>query len=215
MHLKRQKSPKNWPIYRKGTKYIVRPRFSIGKGLPLLIILRDVLGVVQNRKEAKRALHEKQILVNNKIARDERNNVLLLDTISILPMKKYYRLSLSDKGKFGVKEIKESEANQKISKIVNKKILKGKKIQLNLSDGRNFISDIKCNINDSAKINLKEKKIESCLELKEKAKVIVFAGKHMGGIGIIKKINKEEKMAKLDIDKKIVNTLISQFMVIE
>ena len=215
MHLKRQKSPKNWPIYRKGTKYIVRPRFNIGKGLPLLIILRDVLGIAQNRKEVKKALHEKQILVNNKIATDERNNVLLLDTISILPMKKHYRLGLSDKGKFGVTEIKESEANQKISKIVNKKILKGKKIQLNLSDGRNFISDIKCNTNDSAKINLKEKKIEGCLGLKEKAKVIVFAGKHTGGIGTIKKINQEKKMAELDINKKIVNTLISQFMVIE
>ena len=215
MHLKRQKSPKNWPIYRKGTKYIVRPRSNIGKGLPLLVILRDVLGIAQNRKEVKKALYEKQILVNNKIAMDEKNNVLLLDTISILPLKKHYRLGLSDKGKFEVKEIKENEANQKISKIVNKKILKGKKTQLNLSDGRNFISDIKCGINDSAKINLREKKIEGCLGLKEKAKVIVFAGKHSGGIGMIKKINKEKKMAELDIDKKIVNTLISQFMVIE
>lgn len=215
MHLKRQKSPKNWPIYRKGTKYIVRPRSNIGKGLPLLVILRDVLGIAQNRKEVKKALHEKKILVNNKIAKDERNNVLLLDTISILPLKKHYRLGLSDKGKFEVKEIKESEANQKISKIVNKKILKGKKIQLNLSDGRNFISDIKCSINDSAKINLKEKKIEGCLGLKEKAKVIVFAGKHTGGIGTIKKINQEKKIAELDINKKIVNTLISQFIVIE
>jgi small subunit ribosomal protein S4e len=215
MHLKRQKSPKNWPIYRKGTKYIVRPRSNIEKGLPLLVILRDVLRIAQNRKEVKRALHEKQILVNNKIARDERSNVLLLETISILPLKKHYRLGLSDKGKFEVKEIKENEVNQKISKIVNKKILKGKKTQLNLSDGRNFISDIKCNINDSAKINLKEKKIEGCLGLKEKAKVLVFAGKHTGERGTIKKINQEKKMAELNINKKIVNTLISQFMVIE
>jgi len=215
MHLKRQKSPKNWPIYRKGTKYIVRPRSNIGKGLPLLVVLRDVLGIAQNRKEVKKALYEKQILVNNKVARDEKNNVLLLDTISILPMKKHYRLVLSDKGKFEVREIKEIGVNQKIAKVVNKRILKGKKIQLNLSDGRNFISDIKCNINDSVKINLKEKKIEGCLGLKEKAEVIVFAGKHSGGMGVIKKINKEKKMAELDINKKIVNTLISQFMVIE
>lgn len=215
MHLKRQKAPKNWPIYRKGTKYVVRPSSNIQKGIPLLIILRDILKIAQNRKEVKKAIHAKHILVDNKIAGDEKNSILLFDTISILPLKKYYRLGISKKGKFEVKDIKESEANTKISKIINKKILKNKKTQLNLIDGRNFISEIKCNTNDSVLINLKEKKIEKCLGLKEKARVIVFAGKHSGGIGTIKRIDTKKKTAELDIDKKIVDVLIDQFMIIE
>ena len=113
MYLKRQKAPKNWPIHRKGTKYIVRPRSNIQKGVPLLIILRDMLKIAQNRKEVKKSLHAKHILVNNKIILDEKNNVLLFDTISILPLKKYYRIELSGKGKFEIREIKENEVNTK------------------------------------------------------------------------------------------------------
>jgi len=74
---------------------------------------------------------------------------------------------------------------------------------------------LKCNVNDSVLINHKEKKIEKCFRLREKAKVIVFAGKHSGNSGIIKKMDPKKKLVKLDINKKIVSTLINQFMVIE
>ncbi len=214
-HLKRQFSPKSWPIERKGTTYVIKSNFSFREGVPLLVVLRDMLKLCQNRSEAKRAIHSKQIVVNGKSARDEKNTLLFLDTINVLPMKKAYRLELSEKGKFYLKEIKESEADKKIAKIINKKILRGKKVQLNLSDGRNFISDIKCKINDSAEINLKEGKIEKCLPLKEKAKVIVFAGKHTGKLGEIMKINLEEKIVKVKAGEKEINILINQLMVIE
>jgi len=42
MHLKRQKIPKNWPVKRKGTKYVVRPNFGTDNSIPLLIVLRDI-----------------------------------------------------------------------------------------------------------------------------------------------------------------------------
>ncbi|MAG79161.1 30S ribosomal protein S4e [Candidatus Pacearchaeota archaeon] len=215
MHLKRQKIPKNWPIPRKGTAYVVRPNFNIKNGIPILIIIRDILKLAQNKKEVKKAIHSKNILINNKIVRDEKNSALLFDIISIPPLKKHYKVELSEKGKFQAKEIKETESINKISKIINKKTLKGKKTQLNLSDGKNFISDIKCNVNDSVLINLKSKKIEKCLPLKEKAKVIVIGGKHIGEIGIINNINIERKITELTIEKKPVNVLIKQLMVTE
>ena len=212
-HLKRQASPKNWPIERKGTTYIVKSNFSFRGGVPVLIVLRDMLKLAQNRSEVKRIIHSKQILINEKGVEDEKNSVLFLDTLRILPLKKSYRLELSEKGKFYLNEIKESEANKKIAKIVNKKMLKGKKVQLNLSDGRNFLSDIKCNIDDSIEINLKEGKIEKCLHLKEKAKIVVFAGKHVGKRGEIISLDLEEKTAKVKIDEKEINILINQLMV--
>jgi small subunit ribosomal protein S4e len=214
-YLKRQKVPKNWPIKRKGTAYVVRPNFSINKGIPVLIILRDMLEVAQNRKEVKKAIHSKFILLNNKIVIDEKNNVLLFDVIKIIPSKKYYRMTLSDKGKFQLEEIQENETDKKIAKIINKKILKGKKVQINLSDGRNFISDIKCSTNDSVLINLKEGKIEKCLPLKEKSEVIVFAGKHSGERGNIEKLDLERKIAKIKNKAGKINILIKQLMVVE
>jgi len=215
MHLKRQKSPKKWPINRKGTKYVVRPNFSINDGVPLLLFLRDMLKIVENRKEIKVALHNKHILLNDKPARDDKNTVLLFDKVTIVPSNKYYELNLSEFGKFKANEISESSSHQKISKIKDKKILKGKKTQLNLSDGRNVLSDISCKVNDSILFDFKSKKIVKCMPLKENADVIVFAGKHTGNYGKIKKIENEKKMVELETNTGKINALIKQILVLQ
>ncbi len=215
MYLKRQKAPKNWPIKKKGTAYVVRPKSNLNNGLPILIALRDILKLAQNRKEVKKAIHLKNILINGKYPKNEKNSLLLFDTLTIVPSKENYRLSLSDKGKFMLEKIKEGEELRKIAKIINRKTLKRKKVQLNLSDGRNFLSDIKCDVDDSVTINLKDKKIEKCLPLKENEEVLVFAGKHAGTRGKVERIDKEKKIAGLEVQKKKINVLIKQLMVIK
>ena len=214
-HLSREEASKKWPIERKGTTYIVRPKFSINDGVPILIVLREMTKLAQTRREVQRIIHSKQVLANEKAVKDDKNNLLLFDTLNIIPLKKFYRLELTENGKFYLNEIKENEANKKVAKVVNKKTLKGKKVQLNLSDGRNFLSDIKCEMNDSVLINLKEKKIEKCIPLKEKSKVIIFSGKHIGEKGEIISLNEEEKMAKIKTKEKEINILINQLMVTE
>jgi len=209
-HLKREKVPRKWPIPRKGTTFVVKPK---QKGVPILILLRDMLKIAQNRKEVKRAIHKKNILLNKKEIKDEKESAKLFDVLTLVPSKKNYKLSLSDKGKFNLEEIKEAEANFKVSKIKNKTILKGKKVQLNFEDGKNFLSNLKCKVNDSALINLKDKKIEKCLGLKDNSRAMVFAGKHTGKKGIINKI--EGKTAEIKIKDKNVKVLIKQLMVIE
>jgi small subunit ribosomal protein S4e len=215
MHLKRYKTPKNWPVHRKGTAYVVKPSFNLNNGIPILIILRDILKLAQNKREVKKALNAKNVLLNNKPIRDEKHSALLFDVISIPISKENYRVEISENGKFKVEKLKDSEANKKVSKIINKKVLKGKKTQLNLSDGRNFLSDLKCKVNDSVLINLKENKIEKCLELKEKVNACVFEGKHSGKKGIVNKINQKDKIAELNVDKSKINVLIKQLMVVE
>jgi len=215
MHLKRQEVPKSWPTYRKGTKYVVRPLAAPEKGVPLLLVLREMLKIARNRKEVKRAIFLKQILVNNNIPRDEKKSVLLFDTLSVIPTKKTYKLGLSEKGKFLLMEIKENEANKKIAKIVDKRMLKGKKVQLNLSDGRNLLSDINCKVNDSIIINFKEKKAEKCLPLKTGTQAIVFSGKHAGKMGEIKNIDLQKKIVKMESGAEKLNVLIKQIMVTE
>ena len=214
-HLSRQEKPRKWPIEKKGTTYLVSPNSNIDDGMPLLTILRDVLKLADNRKEVKAMIHERQVLVNEKPAIDEKNSVLFFDTMKIIPIKKNYRMELTENGKFKLNEIRENETSKKITKVVNKKILKGKKTQLNFFDGRNILSNEKCNMNDSVVINLKENKIEKVLPLKEKATVIVFAGKHAGKTGVIEKLDLEDKVAQIKHDDKEINILIKQLMVIE
>jgi len=214
-HLTRESASKKWPIERKGTTYVVRPRENIDEGVPFLIVLREMTKLAQTRREAQRIIHAKQVLTNGKPIRDDKNNMLLFDTLNIIPLKKCYRLELTENGKFYLDEIKENESEKKIAKVVGKKVLKGKKTQLNLSDGRNFLSDLKCNMNDSVLINLKDGKIEKCIPLKEKTKAVVFSGKHIGKKGEITELNVEEKTAKIKTKEKEINVLIKQLMVIE
>lgn len=215
MHLKRQKVPKKWPIARKGTTFVVRPLSNLKNGIPILIILRDILKVAQNRKEVKKAINSKNILLNLKPIKDEKHPALLFDVITIVPEKKNYRVELTESGKFIVNELKDSKVDKKVSKIINKKILRGKKTQLNLSDGNNFLSDVKCKVDDSVLVDLKNRKIEKCLPLKEKVKVIVFEGKHAGKKGVVNRIVNENKMAELDFGENTSNVLIKQLMVVE
>lgn len=214
-HLKRQNMPKNWPVARKGTTFVVRPNFEKEKGLPILIILRDILKIARNRKEVKKALYLQSILVNGKVEKEEKNGAVLFDTITIVPSKKNYRVILDEKGRLSLEEIKESENNKKIAKIMDKKILKGKKVQLNFSDGRNLLYPQKCQVGDSALINLKEKKIEKIIPIKEKNEVLIYAGKHAGKKGIVESIEKEKKMAIIEYGKEKINVLTKQIMAIE
>lgn len=211
-HMKRQQVPKNWPIPRKGSAFVVKP---ISGNIPILVILRDVLKIAQSRKEVKKAIHMKNLLVNGRAVKDDKSGVSLFDILTIVPSKKSYRIDLKQNGKFSVEEIEEKDAGKKIAKVVDKKILKGKKVQLNLNDGNNFLSEVKCNTNDSVVIDFKAKKIEKCLELKEKANVIIFAGKHAGKKGSIEKLMTERKMAKLKAGEDSINVLIKQLMVVE
>jgi len=215
MHLKRQKSPKSWPVTRKGTAYLVRPNSYARKGLPILIILRDLLNIAKNRKEVKKAIHSREILLNSRKVTDEKDTAVIFDTITIIPSKKNYKIIPSKKGKIVAEEISQKESEKKIAKVIGKKKLKGGKIQINLSDGMNFISDIKCNVNDSLLVNLKDRKIEKCVPLKEKAKIMVFEGKHIGGYGEIKKIDSSKKMVTLISGEKEINVLIKQIIAVE
>ncbi|OYT36370.1 hypothetical protein B6U91_01365 [Candidatus Pacearchaeota archaeon ex4484_71] len=211
-HLKRQKAPKNWPIERKGKKFVVSGN---EKGIPILIAIRDVLKIAKNRKEVKRAIAKKAILLSNKAVKKDREIAFLLDTITIVPSKKTYRVILSESGKFNLEEAKKSDETKKVSKVIGKKILKGKKTQANLWDGRNFIYNKKFNVNDSVVIDLKKNSIETVLPLKKDAKALVIGGKHTGKEGKIKNINDSLKSVELDTKKGTYNVLIKQIMIIE
>src|SRR3989344_4673689 len=78
MHIKRQLTPKKWPIVKKGTAYIVKPNFNSENGLTILTILRDILKIAQTRKEVKKAIFSKNVLLNSKPLKDEKHSAVLV-----------------------------------------------------------------------------------------------------------------------------------------
>ena len=188
MHLKRNEMIRTLAMRRKGTKYIVRSRHNLRSSIPLLVILRNIFKIAENRKEAKKILNSNKIKVNNKTTKEEKFPLSLFDILSIDD--KNYRIVLKNK-KFGFAEISSKEAFEKIAKVIGKKIMKKARVQVNLSDGRNYIVKEKIKTGDSAVIDLKENKIFKILKLEEGCKVMFIAGKRLGREGIAEKINEK------------------------
>lgn len=209
-HQKRQAVPKNWGLNRKGKVFTVRAKAG---EVPILVVLRDMLKIVKSKKECKRALYEKKIELNSKPIREVAQGIHLLDIITIVPSKKHYVIKLSKTGKFEAVETK--DAVKKPTKVIGKTLLKGKKLQLNLIDGRNILSGEKCKTNDSVLFDFTKNKIEKILPMKKGSKVIVFAGKHAGAEGAIVDINEETKIATIKTKDDEIKALIKQMIVTE
>jgi len=193
-HTIRQTINKTWPIPRKGTKYVVVPSHNKKSGIPLLILMREMLGVVKTRKELKKILHEEKVVVNSKVAKEENLSLALFDTLKLKALDKYYMVSFSKIGKIALVEISEKDCEFKISKVIDKKILKGGKVQINLYDGRNFLYDKEIKVGDSVLINLDSKKIENIIHISENSEVMVIKGKHLGQRGKVVKVEEEKAL---------------------
>ncbi len=187
MYLKRNSMPKTWPLARKGTTYVVMPKNNLESSVPLLIVLRDMLEVAGNRNEAKKLIGLKKIKVNNKIIRDERYSLSLFDVLSL--DNRHFRLIFQNR-KFALVEIK-SKYEEKIAKIIGKKILNKGLVQANLSDGRNYLIKEKFKVGDSATVDFKENKIKQILPFKENCNILFITGKHLGKIGKVENIDKK------------------------
>ncbi|MEM3405647.1 MAG: S4 domain-containing protein [Candidatus Pacearchaeota archaeon] len=212
MHRKRQSMPKTWPLPRKGTKYISSSGNFLS--IPVYVIIRDIIRIVNNRKDVKKIIKEGRIFVNNKKIKDEKFPVQLKDIIEI--DKKIYTLDLNENKKLTIKEIL-NEKKEIIAKILNKKKIDKNKIQINCTNGRNYLIDYKENknikIGDSVLFDLNNKKIIEILPLKEGSKVLVINGKHIGKRGIIEKIDKEKNIATIKISQEKINALLDYIMV--
>ncbi len=189
--LKRLAAPKWWPIERKTHKFISVPRGSHPnkKSIPLIVIIRDVLKVADDAKEAKKIIKEGEILVDGKKRKDTNYGVGFLDVINIPKMNKSWRVSPQG----GFKLIEVDDANLKVCKITDKKILKGGTIQLNLDDGKNINTDKKLSTQNSIIIQLPELKIIKELKLEKGALALVLGGKNAGLVSKIQEIDKEQR----------------------
>ncbi len=178
---------KEWPIARKGTKYITIASHAKNKSIPLVFILRDILKIAKTKKEANFFVLQGEVKVNNQIRRDVKFPVQVFDVVNLEKAKKNYRLEIVNK-KFALKEISEKEAENKIVKIIGKTILQGKKIQMNLEDGQNFLYKKDFKLGDSVLLNTKKQIVEKILPLKKGSKMEVISGKHAGEKGNLKEI---------------------------
>jgi len=216
-HINRQNIGKFWPIPRKGTKYLAVPSYNKYESIPLVVVVRDILRITRNKKELQRLINEKRIKINHKEIRETNYPVCLFDVINLVDIKKNYKAIFSENKKMIFKEISDKESETKIFKVINKKILPGKKVQLNLMHGKNIISKEKVNTGDSLLLNLKDNKIIKIITMEKGKNIFVIKGKHIGENGKIDSIIKRggKTLAKIISDKGKVNVWVKNIIVVE
>lgn len=217
MHIKRINSQKFWPVPRKGTKYLAVPSHNKDSALPLIIVIRDLLSVVRNKKELKRLLNESKIQINYKTIKEINYPVSLFDIVSFPETKKNYKAILSEGKKMILEEVSGHDANTKIYKVIGKKMLANNKLQLNLMHGKNILTNEKANTDDSVLFNLKENKIEHILKMEKGKEIYVNEGKHAGIFGKIEEITEigGKKIARIKSGNEKTNVWIKNIIVIK
>jgi len=207
-HQKRIAAPRSWRIERKIAYWTVKPRSGPhpgDKSVPLLLLVRDMLNLVDNGKETKRILNEGNVMVNGIVRKDHKFPVGVFDILSIPHTKANYMVLLDKKGKLSLEKVTEEAASRKLCRVNGKRILKEGKIQLNLHDGRNILPGgefaEKIKTHDSLMISLPDSEILQHFAYKEGSKVMVMGGKHSAQTGEIEEIkavrSSEPNMVKI------------------
>jgi len=181
-------------VPKKRTKWIVSPRPGPHKkfeSIPLLIIVRDLLKLVDTKNDAKKIIKNKNILVDGKPRTDLKYPVGLFDVIDIPKKEKQYRV-VPDKHGLSLIEITKKESSVKICRIKNKTMVKGGKTQLNLHDGKNILIKDKETYRpgDSILIELPSQKIVEHVNMEKGVVAIIVSGQNIGDIINIKDIIK-------------------------
>lgn len=191
-HLKRFKAPKHWPIHPKENKWTVKPSagpHAIEGSLPLLLVVRDILGVADNAREARRIINNGEILVDGRARKDYKFPVGFMDVIEIPKSGKVYRVLPDEKGRLILHKIAVENKDFKLCKITNKTTIRGGKTQLNLHDGRNQIVDNGYKVGDVVILKIPEQEIKDSIDFEKGNIGLITGGKHTGEIGRIKEIN--------------------------
>jgi len=182
-HLKRLAIPRSWPLPRKTTIWVTRPRagaHNLERSMPVAIVIRDVLGMARTTREVRRILHNELCKVDGRVVKDTRRGVGLMDVLTLGDNN--YRCVLDTNGRLRYRPITAKEAGWKVCRIEGKTTIKGGKTQVHLHDGRNIIVDdaTEHKSGDSLKIGLPEQKVIKHIKFGEGTRCMLVGGTHIG-----------------------------------
>ena len=192
-HQKRLSVPNSWPVERKTNTFTVKAGAGPHgeAGVPLVVLLRDVLGYVDSTKEARYALNNDSILVNGDAVSDEQRPIGMFDILAFPERGEYFRVFPDEGGRLALTPVDEDAAGSRLGKITNKTVVPGGAVQLTLHDGTNVRvdDDADYETNDSIVVDNETKEIVAHFEYEEGALVTAVAGQHAGQIGEIDDID--------------------------
>ena len=193
-YLKRYAAPNSWQLLRKENAYVMRPSpgaHLMEQSMPIGLLLKR-LGHASTTKEARLIMLKTEVLVDGRRIKDYKFPVGLMDVVSLLNANEHYRVLIDNKARIILNKVDVKATKTKPCRVLGKRMIVGGKLQLNLSGGRNLLTDKKdIKTGDTVVLDLPSQKISDTLKLEKGAKILLTAGKHAGVIGIVEDIADE------------------------
>jgi small subunit ribosomal protein S4e len=189
-HQKRLSAPTTWPVERKTETFTVKasPGPHGETGVPVLILLRDVLEYVDSRKEARYALDRGQVRINGDAVRDERRAVGIFDVVTFDERGEHYRVFPGQGGRLALTPLDPADAESRLGKVAGKRQVTGGATQLTLHDGATIHADGDVGVGDSIILDVETDEIVARFPYEEGALVTAVDGSHSGEIGTLEEI---------------------------
>ncbi|MFC7201691.1 30S ribosomal protein S4e [Halospeciosus flavus] len=191
-HQKRLSVPKSWPVERKTETFTVKADAGPHgeAGVPLVVVLRDVLGYVDSAREAKYAVNHDGVLVNGDVPSSIDRPIGMFDILAFPDRNDYFRVFPDEGGRLGLTSIDEDAADSKLGKITDKRLVSGGQVQLNLHDGTNLVVEDGEDYSgsDSVVVDNETKEVVAHFVYEEGALVTAVAGQHAGEVGEVESI---------------------------
>jgi small subunit ribosomal protein S4e len=188
-HMKRMTAPRRWAIPRKVSRWVMKPRpgpHSKEDSMPLAMVLRDMLKVCDNTREAMFIIGGRGVTVDGRVVTDQKFPVGLMDVVTLIKTEESYRMLLDYKGRLQLVKVDDKEKGWKLARIDGKNTVPGGKVQLNLHDGRCILlPKDQYKTGDVLKIELPSQRIVKALKLDKGSLALLTGGSHPGTLQTI------------------------------
>jgi small subunit ribosomal protein S4e len=184
-------------------------------GLPLVVVLRDVLEYVDSKADARQVMDDEKVLVDGTVRKNPAYTAGFMDVISFPDIDEHYRVLV---GANGLVLAEVDDAEQKLARVEDKTTLAGGVTQLNLHDGNNIEVDDDYSTKSSVLVSLPDKEIEGEFMFEDGNQAYISGGKHAGVRGTIAEITEQSggnpRTVTIETDDREVTTVEDNVYVI-
>ncbi len=188
-HVKRMAAPNSWAIPRKTSHWVTKPRpgpHGTRESMPLLAVVRDMLKLCDNSREARFIIGGRGITVDGRVVTDYKFPVGLMDVVTVQKTKLSYRMLVDYKAKLQLLPIEDAEKGWKLARIDDKSVQRKGKVQLNLHDGRCIVlPKDQYKTGDVLKLEVPSQKIMKAFKLEKGSMAMLVGGAHPGAVRVI------------------------------
>lgn len=192
LKVKRAVAPAFWQISRKDKRFVIRTApgpHPKNYSYPLLVVLRDILGLTRTRREAMTVLNDGNVRVDGKVVKSEAFPVGLMDVLDLVNTGKSYRIVPSF-GRLVPVEVSEKEKLLKLCMVKSKKTTGRAKIGYGLHDGRTIFPEAEVDLRpgDACVIKIPSQEFQSSYRLNKGGLALLIKGERSGEIATVEEL---------------------------